>query len=130
MLWFVLASLVALGVCLVLPRRSDAASLRICFVDPLPNLDVSTAPAFVSPLIGTPTPLSPDLLILSALVEATKRCAVVPVPATLVRGRDFTTTMTYVNTLGEVSEPSNGVTFYFPNRPTKPTILEVQVVTP
>lgn len=104
---------------------ANAASLRICFVDPLPPPEVVTAPAFVNG-----EPFYPDLLPFSVLIDGNTRCSVIPIPPTLVRGVDQVFTMKYTNSLQEVSDPSTGKTFRAPPRPQQPVIESVSLVSP
>lgn len=108
---------------LALTAKADAASLRVCFTDDT-SPDIATAPAFING-----NPLAPDLLPGSTLT-ATKRCNVIPIPATLVRGQSATVTMKFTNAVGEVSAPSNGVSFRNPALPPVPVITDVSVVAP
>lgn len=108
---------------LALATRADAASLRICFTDDT-SPDIATAPAFVNG-----NPLAADLLPGSTLT-GTKRCNVTPIPATVVRGQSATVTMKYANSVGEVSAPSNGLSFRNPALPPVPVITDVSVVAP
>ena len=119
---FLLVGLMAL-IAVLAASSAHAASLRICFTDDT-SPDVATAPAFING-----NPLAPDLLPGSTLT-GTKRCNVAPIPATLVRGASATVTMKYANAVGEVSAPSNGLSFRNPALPPVPVITDVSVVAP
>lgn len=108
---------------LMMVAWASAASLRICFVEPPP--DIVTAPAFLNA-----SPFHPDLLAGSVTGAAGVRCNTVPIPATVVRGTDQAITMKYTNALQEVSAASNAKTFRLPSTPAVPVIDSVQIVVP
>jgi len=121
-MWMIVVTLVLAILCIAGATR--AASLQICYVDPLPNPDIATAPAFVNG-----DPLWPDLFVNSTSSSA-GRCSIIPIPATIVRGTDQSVTMKYMNTLGEVSAPSNGKSFRLPLAPPVPVVNSVAIVAP
>lgn len=106
---------------------ASAASLRVCVKDDT-SADVVTAPVFLNA-----QPFHPDMLDGSTVEVASgvaRRCNLLPIPATLAKGQNFTTTVKYANAVGGVSPPSNGVVFRFPGDPPIPVLDSVQVVAP
>lgn len=127
---------------------AGAASLRICYTDPLPNPDIASAPAFING-----NPLAPDLLPGSTTesrcvggpvsgeictVPSTcqggtcvaGRCSITPIPPTLLRGVNQDLTMRYRNTLGEEGPASDAKTFRVAPLSPKPVINSVAIVVP
>lgn len=99
-----------------------AASLRICWEEM--TADVVGVPAFFND-----DPVYENLLVDSTLSGAS-RCSVRPIPASLVKGKDFIVTLKAVNAVGEVSGPSNGMPFRNPASPPIPTLHSVEIVAP
>lgn len=120
-LWW-LAALLAVGL-LLAPMWANAASLRVCVVDDA-SPDVTTAPVFMNG-----NPFHPDLLA-GSTVASGKRCNLLPIPATLAKGQNFTTTVKYANSVGTVSAPSNGLPFRNPGDPPVPVLDSVSIVAP
>lgn len=116
-------TILTLVVSTVVVAAAWPASLRVC-IDDNAAPDIATAPVFLNS-----NPFSPDLLVGSTLTNG-KRCNLIPIPATVVRGIDQSTTVKYVNTLGEVSAPSNALPFRLPSSPPVPVLNSVQIVTP
>jgi len=102
---------------------ASAASLRVCFVNALPNPDISTAPAFLNG-----TPFVEDLL--PGTLVGNERCTTIPIPGTIAKGIDQSFTMKYANAVGEVSAASNAKSFRLPNTPPVPIINSVSIVVP
>ena len=121
---FLIITAIVLGI-LITTAIANAASLQVCW-ERNSNPDIIKAPVFLDG-----NPFVENALEGSTVdVPTMKACNQFPIPGTLLRGQDFTVTMRYVNTVGEVSAPSNGRSFRNPNLPPVPVITDVSVVAP
>lgn len=123
--WWIMAAVILAA--FLIPAFAHAASLRVCILDNT-SPDIATAPVYLNA-----NPFHPDLLAGStAEVKdgVSRRCNLLPLPATLAKGQNFTTTVTYVNQTGKESAPSNGVPFRNPGDPPVPVLDSVQLVVP
>ena len=107
---------------ILIATPAQAASLRICMADPLPQ-DTSQ----IEFTIGTSI-VDPDLLPGSTVVEAT-RCKIIPMPS-LQRGTPLLASIRAINFLGEGGPASAPVTFRVPLIPTAIKDVTIQAVTP
>lgn len=102
---------------------AHAASLRVCILDDT-NPNIAAAPVFLNG-----NAFNPDMLA-GSTVAAGKRCNLLPIAATLAKGVDFSTTVKYANSVGEVSAASNALPFRLPSTPPVPVLDNIQIVAP
>lgn len=121
--WWVYVLMATAVLTILATAYAHAASLRVCVLDD-PNPNIATAPVFLNG-----NAFNPDMLA-GSTVAAGKRCSLLPIPATLAKGVDFSTTVKYANPLGEVSAASNALPFRLPQNPPIPTLDSIQIVIP